>query len=54
MRAIYWLYSIVKVYFFEQRPIVDEEEKSKIVEKSNEDDQEMADEGSPLVDLRND
>jgi hypothetical protein len=48
MRAIYWLYSVVKVYFFEQRPIIDTQ-----IPEVNED-LEMAEEGSPLVDLRRD
>jgi hypothetical protein len=49
MRAIYWLYSVVKVYFFEQHPIIDEEEKR--IPEVNEEDQDMA-EDSPLVDMK--
>ena len=40
MRAIYWVYSVTKVYFFEKKQVLDEDEEAKRgIPEVNEDDQ---------------
>ena len=48
MRAIYWLYSVIKVYFFEKKQLDDQDN----IPEVTEDDLDMADDASPLVPLR--
>lgn len=49
MRAIYWLYSVTKVYFFEKKEVCDVDEEAKRgIPEVNEDDQG---EDSPMAGL---
>jgi hypothetical protein len=49
MRAIYWLYSVTKVYFFEKKEVNDMDEEAKRgIPEVNEDDQG---EDSPMAGL---